>query len=322
MKAAPLPTPVRGIIPPMVTPLEDQDRLDVAGLERLVEHILAGGVHGLFILGSTGEAPSLSARLRIEVLKRVCAQVAGRVPVLVGISDTSFSESVALACQAHAAGASALVLAPPFYFSASQAELLRYLENLIPALPLPVLLYNAPSFTKLSFEPETVHCAAAIPNVVGLKDSSADRVYFHHVQYLLRERPEFSLLVGPEELLAETLLFGGHGGVCGGANLWPELYVDLYKAAMAEDLRQLAVLHELVMYINARLYRVTPQSSSLLRGMKCALSVMGLCRDHMAQPFEPFPQPQRDAVGELLKEFASLIESRRRAHCTGADPWG
>src|SRR4030042_1431961 len=83
-----LTLPLRGIIVPMVTPLLDHDKLDAAGLERLVEHVLAGGVHGLFILGTTGEAPSLSYRLRHELIDRVCEQVNGRVPALVGFTDT------------------------------------------------------------------------------------------------------------------------------------------------------------------------------------------------------------------------------------------
>ena len=124
-----LPRPLRGIIPPMVTPLLDADTLDVAGLERLIEHILAGGVHGLFILGTTGEAPSLSHRLRQEFVERVCAQVNGRVPVLVGITDTSFVESLNLAQKAADLGAEGLVLAAPYYFLAGQAELLEYLQN-------------------------------------------------------------------------------------------------------------------------------------------------------------------------------------------------
>src|SRR5262245_34459383 len=105
-----LPKPFRGIIPPLATPLLDRDRLDPARLERLIEHVLAGGVHGVFILGTTGEGPSLSYRLRMEVIDQTCAMVAGRVPVLVGITDTSFVESVQLAEHAAEAGAQAVVL--------------------------------------------------------------------------------------------------------------------------------------------------------------------------------------------------------------------
>src|SRR5208283_5161575 len=100
--------PLSGIVPPLVTPLRDRDTLDVAGLERLVERVLDGGVSGLFILGTTGEGPSLSYRLRRELVERVCRQVKNRVPVLVGITDTAFIESVNVARHAANAGVSAV----------------------------------------------------------------------------------------------------------------------------------------------------------------------------------------------------------------------
>ena len=118
MRPPALPRPLRGIITPMVTPLLDRDSLDIPGLERLIEHILAGGVHGLFLLGTTGEAPSLSYRLRKELITRACKQVNNRLPVLVGITDTSFVESVNVAVEAQKAGARASfwrphIISPP-----------------------------------------------------------------------------------------------------------------------------------------------------------------------------------------------------------------
>src|SRR5262249_5915685 len=145
-----------GIIPPMVTPLRDRDTLDVAGLERLIEHILAGGVHGLFLLGTTGEGPSLSYSLRKELIDRTCRQVKGRVPVLVSITDTAFQESLKVARWSAEAGADAVVAAPPYYLPASQADLREYLCHLVPELPLPLLLYNIPLLTKVAYELETV----------------------------------------------------------------------------------------------------------------------------------------------------------------------
>ncbi len=301
-----LPRPLRGIIPPMVTPLLDRDTLDVAGLERLIEHILAGGVHGLFVLGTTGEAPSLSYRLRKELIARTCAQVAGRVPVLVGITDTAFAESVNIANEAAAAGATGLVLAAPYYFPAGQPELLEYLQHLAPELPLPVFLYNMPTHTKLFFEPDTVRQAAEIPAVVGLKDSSANMIYFHQLQGLLADRPDFSLLIGPEELLGETLLLGGHGGVSGGANLHPRLYVDLYNAAMAKDLDAVAELHRRVMQISNTIYSVGRYGSSVIKGIKCALSCLGICDDFMAEPFHRFRKPERELVQRHLADLGLL----------------
>ena len=125
--------PLRGIIPPLATPLASIDALDVPGLEKLIEHILGGGAHALFILGTTGEGPALSYRLRRELIERVCTQVGSRVPILVGISDSAYAESLHLAEFSAKAGASAVVAATPFYFQLGQSELvdaamLAYLE--------------------------------------------------------------------------------------------------------------------------------------------------------------------------------------------------
>lgn len=292
-----------GIIPPLVTPLRDRDALDTGGLERLIEHQLAGGVHGLFMLGTTGEAPGLSQRLRRELIERACRQVAGRVPVLVGVTDTCISETIALSRHAADRGADGLVLAAPYYYPNSQPELLEYIRRLAPDLPLPLFLYNMPTHTKTFFELETVRRAMAIPNIVGMKDSSGNMVYFHQLVRLLDERPDWTLLMGPEELLGESVLLGGHGGVCGGANLCPRLYVDLYDAALAKDVLRVAELHSKVMRISSALYRVGQHGSSFIKGLKCALGLIGVCDDYMAEPFHRFRAPERETVGRRLAEL-------------------
>src|SRR5262249_58691037 len=151
--------------------LRGADELDVLGFDRLIEHVLEGGVHGLFLLGTTGEGPGLSQRLRAEVIDAACRRVAGRVPVLVGVTDPSFAETIRLARRAAAAGAQAVVLAPPYYFPLDQPELKGYVERVAGAVALPVFLYHLPSFTKVPFEPETVARLLERPNLVGLKDS-------------------------------------------------------------------------------------------------------------------------------------------------------
>jgi len=298
-----LPRPLRGIIPPLVTPLLDRDTLDAAGLERLIKHILAGGVHGLFVLGTTGEAPSLSYRLRYELIERVCGQVKGRVPVLVGITDTSFVESVNVARKARDSGAQAVVLAPPYYFPAGQAELLEYLRHLTSELPLPVFLYNMPSYTKLVYEPDTIRAAADFPGIAGIKDSSGNMIYFRRLQSLLKDHPDFSLLIGREELLAEAVLFGGHGCVCGGANLIPKLYVELYNAACSKDLPKVESLHKKVMQLSTTIYGVGRYESSFLKGLKCALSCIGICSDFLAEPFHRFRRAEHKVIQRYVKEL-------------------
>jgi 4-hydroxy-tetrahydrodipicolinate synthase len=295
-----LNTPLTGIIPPLVTPLLDNDTLDIEGLERLIEHTLSGGVHGIFILGTTGEFASISYKLRRELIERVCKLVKGRVPMLVGITDSAFTESLNLAKYAANWGADAVVLAPPYYFAASQPELLEYLQRIMLQMPLPLFLYNMPSHTKMTFAPNTVKAASEIPGIIGMKDSSSDLAYFKQVQFALKDSDDFTFMVGPEEFMAEFVLTGGHGGVNGGANMFPKLYVELYQAARNHDFEKINTLQQKVMQISTTIYNVGNFGSSYLKGLKCALSVMGLCSDFMAEPFRRFNEPERKKIEAAL----------------------
>ena len=292
--------PLRGIIPPMITPLLDPATLDREAVVNMVERLIAAGVSGIFVLGTTGEAQALSQRVRSELVQLVCATVAGRVPVLVSISDTAIEESIAFADRAQGAGASAVVLTAPYYFVLSQKELLGYVERVARRISLPLYLYNIPSITKVAFAAETVRAAADIPNVFGLKDSSGDMKYLAEVVAILRGRPDFSILCGPEEFLDEAIRLGAHGGVSGGSNLWPELYVDLYRAAFAGNRADADCLQQIVLDISASIYHRRPEPSSYLRGLKCALAAMGYCRNVMTEPFEPFTGSEAEAVRAAL----------------------
>src|SRR5271165_1287536 len=159
------------MITPLATPLLDADTLDCPALEKLIDRVTAGGVDGVFPLGTTGEAQSISYRLRAEVIRRTCDQARGRVSVLAGVTDTAFRESLRMADVAAQTGAYAVVAAPPYYLGYSQGDLYKYVERLSIESPLPLFLYNIPSLTKVGYSPETVRLAAYLPNVLGLKDS-------------------------------------------------------------------------------------------------------------------------------------------------------
>lgn len=297
---------IHGVVPPMVTPLKPDGMLDVAGTERLVEHVLAGGVHGLFLLGTTGEAPDLSYEVRRELVERVCRQVNGRVPVLVGITDTVFSESLKLAEFAKSCGATALVAAPPYYFAAGQPELISYYTQLADRVPLPLYLYNMPSQVKVMIEVKTVVELAKHPNIVGLKDSSGNIGYFNACRYQLRNREDFAILMGPEEAMGEVVLMGASGGVAGGANIFPKTFVDIYDAAIAKDVDRVRELQERIMRVSSLIYGVGHHNSSFVKGVKCALSLMGICSDTLAAPREPFNETDRQLIRQRLVELGAL----------------
>jgi 4-hydroxy-tetrahydrodipicolinate synthase len=300
--------PLCGIVPPVITPLRARDELDIPGLERLLEHILAGGVHGLFMLGTTGEGPSLSYRLRQELVQQTCRIVHGRIPVLVGITDTSFVESVNVAKASADAGADAVVLAPPYYMPEGQPELREYLAHLLPELPLPLYLYNMPPLTKVPFELETVRWAMDQARIIGLKDSSGNMTYYNEAIDLLPLRPDWTLLMGPEELVGQSVLMGGHGGVNGGANLFPKLYVALYEAARQGDIPRTRELQARVRQVVANLYRIGKHPSTIIKGIKCAAACLGLCEDFMAEPFHRFREPEQEKVKVALEKLKPIVQ--------------
>lgn len=292
-----------GIITPLVTPLMDNDTLDVEGLERLIEHVIAGGVHGIFVLGTTGEAQSLSFSLREEMIKQTSKILKGRLPLLVGISDTSLSDSIRLSYSAVEYGADAVVSAAPYYFAAAQPELIDFYEALIPKIALPIYLYNMPVHTKVSFAPATLYRLSENEKVLGFKDSSANGTYLQSIIYTMREKKDFSIFVGPEEMTAEAVLMGASGGVSGGANMFPKLYVDLYNAAKAKDIETVRKLQLKVMQISTTIYSQGKYGSSFLKGVKCALSVLGICSDTLALPFTKFDEDNRIKISEAIAKL-------------------
>ena len=164
------------------------------------------------------------------------------MPVLVGITDTAFVESLNVARTAGEAGADAVVLATPYYFPAGQTELIAYVQHLTQELPLPVMLYNMPSLTKVWFEIDTLRQLSEIDSILGMKDSSGDLDYFRRLVSL---RDIAAGLVDPDRprnLLCEAMDLGADGGVCGGANVLPQLFVGCYEAAVRGDRVQAAAL--------------------------------------------------------------------------------
>ena len=296
---------LRGIVPPLVTPLTARDQLDVEGLQRLLLHVIEGGVAGVFILGTTGEAPSLSYRLRREMIEQTVQIVDGRIPVLVGVTDTAFVESVHLAEYAAQCGADAAVLTTPYYFPAGQTELTAYVQNIAPLIPLPLMLYNMPGLTKIWFEIETLKKLAAIESIIGVKDSSGDLEYFQRLCSLKTERPDWNILIGPESLLPQAHALGADGGVNGGANVFPQLFVACHRALAAGDAQQVEQLQAKILDFQ-NIYEIGKYASRHIKATKSALSLLGICSDLPADPFHPFHAPERERVAEVLRRIDCL----------------
>jgi 4-hydroxy-tetrahydrodipicolinate synthase len=297
-------TDIKGVITPIVTPLKDYDKLDYGALERLVDHLIGEGVHGIFALGTTGEFAGLSRRLRHELLEKVCKLADQRIPVLAGITDTSMEESLSLAETAHKYGAHGLVLAPPYYYPMDQSEMLAYFERVAISMPLPLYLYNIPSTTHVEIRIETVARAAGIPGIAGIKDSSGNQEYFTELIKALQEHPGFSVYMGADELMADALLSGAEGCISGGANAFPSLFVNLYNAVSSKDHTRISEWKKKILEVNDFIDGFGQDVASYIRVLKGFLSCMGICSDVMAPPFQLLSDKEKNQIEMYLQNMS------------------
>jgi len=216
-----------GIIPAMITPLDQQEQINEAAIRSLVNRFVSAGVHGLFCLGTNGEFFTLTNDEKLRVASIVIEEAAGRLPVYVGAGCTSTAETIQLTKQLEAAGADALSIITPYFLSYTQQELLVHYQSIAAATELPIVLYNIPARTSNALQPKTVAKLAAIPNIVGIKDSSGS--FDTILQYIEQTPDSFSVLAGTDSLILSTLMAGGRGAIASTANIFPEQVVAIYE---------------------------------------------------------------------------------------------
>lgn len=290
---------LKGIVPPVVTPLHEDETIDEGALERQLERLVSAGVHGLFFLGSTGEQPALRDAERARAVRVARRVVAGRVPLIVGTMASSTARAVDNIRSAADEGADAVAVTPPHYYPSRGAEeQLAHYRACAEASPVPVVVYNIPSTTKVMLSAETIARLADLPAVAGVKDSSGD---FTHVLKLIqsvgRERGK-GVLVGVPPIAAAAILQGAHGAVPGIANMDPATLVRLYHAALQGDRPALESLQRRVM----RMMDLVSLGAPVVC-IKTALELMGICRHHATAPLQPLSPEQREKVAGILQEL-------------------
>jgi 4-hydroxy-tetrahydrodipicolinate synthase len=236
------------------------------------------------------------------MITQTVRMTAGRLPIVVGVTDTAVAESVSLARYAAEAGADAVVVTAPYFLPPSQEELADYVRTIVRSQPLPVFLYNIPLLTKVAFKIDTVLQLADEERVVGVKDSSGEPTYLEEVARRVK-RKDWSLLIGVERLMVQGVLAGLHGCVPGGANIAPRLFADLYDALVARDMMRVERLEPQLAKID-RIFRLGPGIPSIIRGMKTALSCMGICSPRMADPFREHTAAEVEEIRKLLADLA------------------
>ena len=279
-----IPSPLPALLPPLPTPLHRTGAVDGEALHRIAGHLHAGGVRAGFVLGSTGELPSLSKHQRREVLRLAAEAFAGRLMLLAGVGDPCLEETVSLAHAAAEHGAAAVVVNAPSYYEISGQDMRAWLDAVLPRLPLPVLLYNMPWLTGHSFDDPTIRHALAFPSLAGFKDSSGDLTYFANLVGLASARPGLPVFMGNDFLYLESLRLGGHGAVAGGANLYPSLFVEVQEAFAAGHRERAAAAQEEITRLGRSIFPVTGQPASVFSAVKGGLAALGLCEPDMLPP--------------------------------------
>ena len=308
-----LTAPLRGVVPPVCTPLDASGGVDTVSLARLVEHLVAGGVHGLFALGSTSEVAYLTDEQRAVALRTVVETAAGRVPVLAGVIDTTTARVIAHARTAASLGADALVATAPFYTRTHPKEIAGHFRALRAAVDLPLFAYDIPVAVHSKLSARLVRELAEDGTLAGLKDSSGDEGGLRRLLVELGGRegradgptPHFSVLTGSELTVDSALLAGADGVVPGIGNVDPAGYVRLYDAARAGDWALAAKEQERLVALFG-MVDVGPEadmgrSSSALGSFKAALWLLGVieCGD------TAFPQIQlgEESVAEVARQL-------------------
>jgi len=228
---------IHGIIPAMVTPFNVDETLNETALRQLVNHLIAGGVHGLFPTGSQGEFYALTADEKQRVWEIVVEEAAGRVPVYAGTGAITTREVIALNQHAEQCGISAVSVLTPMFISPTQEELYRHYVAIADATMLPVLLYNNPGRTGgVNLSPDLVARLAGHPNIAGIKDSSGDLSLT--LEYIHQTPDDFTVLMGRDTLIYAGLLHGTKGAIAATANVTPALVVEIYSAFVMGDLER------------------------------------------------------------------------------------
>ena len=227
---------LRGIIPPVVTPFTKDQELDLAKLKSHIDWQIECGVHGIFVLGTTGEFYALDESEKQTVLATAVAHCRGRSPVYAGTGAETTREVIRLTRMAEKEGADGVSVITPYFIKPTQAELFDHFRRVAECTKLPVVLYNNPGTCGgLSIEPDTVAKLAEVPNIIGIKDSSGD---LQNTIEILRNTPrdKFSVLNGRDTLILSALQAGVQGAIPASCNIAPELCVGLYESFMKGDI--------------------------------------------------------------------------------------
>ncbi len=287
-------TEIKGIIPPIITPMNEDETINERELASQVNRLIEAGVHGIFAFGTNGEGYALDRDEKERVLSVVIETTAGRVPVYAGTGCITTRDTIEMSRMAERMGADVLSVITPSFAAASQEELYIHYKRVAESVHIPVVLYNIPARTGNALSPSTVSRLAEIDNIVGAKDSSGN--FDNMLQYIeLTKDKDFCILSGNDSLILWNLLAGGAGGIAGCANVFPKNMVRIYEAYMAGDLDAARQAQD-----NIRAFRNTFRYGNPNTIVKTAVALQGYPVGRCRSPFNQLPAEGIEAIRKVL----------------------
>ena len=286
---------LKGSIPALITPMQDNGSVDYAALRKLIDWHVAEGTDALGIVGTSGESPTVNVEEHREILRVSVEQAAKRIPIIAGCGANSTSEAIALAKYAESIGADAQLQVVPYYNKPTQEGLFQHFKAIAEATPkLPVVLYNVPGRTVADLQHDTVVRLSKVPGIIGIKEATGN---LERAQWLIRDLPRsFAVFSGDDPTAVALILMGGAGNISVTANIAPRKMHELCVAAARGDIATAMKLQFELMPVHKALFvEANPIP------VKWAAARMGLCGSAIRLPLTELSEGQRPVVEAALK---------------------
>lgn len=284
----------RGIFPALVTPFDENGKIHPGAVEKLIESCLEKGASGFYVGGSTGESYLLSVEERRFMLEQVMKAVDGRADVIANIGLFSTEQGVELAKHAESLGVSAVSSVPPFYFPFTLDEYVQYYNDLADSVDIPVIIYNIPAMSGITFQTEDIRRFFSNEKIIGMKHTSYD---LFQLERVLGEYPEKSIFCGHDELFLSASVLGVEAGIGSTFNFMAEKFVRIQKLISENRWQEASVIQKEANAVIEALAKV-----GVFKGVKAALKHQGIDCGDCRRPFAPLEKEQEKFLQEVLEQ--------------------
>ena len=297
----PVPQTLKGIFVPTIAPYNEGGRINEDELRRIVDWLIDRGVSGLYPNGSLGEFIRLSFEERKEVVRIICEQTDGRVPILAGAAEPNLELTLEMCHYCSELGCRAVSITGPYYYKTSQEGIEEYFREVARHSPIDIIVYNIPMFANEVSVPVLQRLARDCPAIIGTKDSSKDLCRFMHVEHEIKsERRDFVNLIGWEELLVPSMMMGGDGGTLSTAGVAPEVMMKIYDTARSGQWAEAIRMQYRIM----DLFNAMIQAPNFPEGFRSGYAIRGFDVGHARFPLS---EQESERSAQIRNEIACLL---------------